>query len=229
MYIRVGFMSLEHKLQAFKQKIAYHEMLSKRLKGSVSLVAVSKMVDIQTIQSALSCGQIIFAESKLQEAQKKWSFLRKEWDIQLRFIGSLQSNKISEIVSFFDVIETVDREKIASLLSIEMEKQKCFLPIYIQVNTGCEKQKSGVMPNETKDFIVLCRQKYRLNVEGLMCIPPVTSNPGPHFCLLSKIAKECEVTKLSMGMTKDYDLAIAFGATSVRIGSGIFGERSYQI
>lgn len=102
-------MSLEHKLQAFKQKIAYHEMLAKRLKGSVSLVAVSKMVDIQTIQSALSCGQIIFAESKLQEAQKKWSFLRKEWDIQLRFIGSLQSNKISEIVSFFDVIETVDR------------------------------------------------------------------------------------------------------------------------
>ncbi|MEG8099088.1 YggS family pyridoxal phosphate-dependent enzyme [Candidatus Liberibacter brunswickensis] len=218
-------MSLESKLQIFKQRIEHNEFISRRPKGSVSLIAVSKMVDIQKIRSALSFGQLIFAENKLQEAKKKWIPLRKEWKVQLRFIGSVQSNKLSDIVSLFDVIETVDREKIANLLSIEMVKQNRFLPVYIQVNTGHEIQKSGIMPSETKDFVVLCRQKYRLNVEGLMCIPPAKVNPEPHFRLLSKIARECEINNLSMGMTKDYALAIALGATSVRIGSGIFGKR----
>ncbi|AKK20140.1 YggS family pyridoxal phosphate-dependent enzyme [Candidatus Liberibacter africanus] len=218
-------MSIENKLHSFKKKIEHHELLAGRAKGSVSLVAVSKMVDSYNIQSALSCGQVIFAENKLQEAKRKWVPLRKEWEVQLRFIGSLQSNKVSDIVSLFDVIETVDREKIASLLSLEMVKQNRFLPVYIQVNTGCEIQKYGINPNEAKDFVVLCRQKYQLNVEGLMCIPPATVNPRSHFSLLSNIARESEITKLSMGMTKDYDLAIACGATSVRIGSGIFGKR----
>ncbi|AHA27528.1 YggS family pyridoxal phosphate-dependent enzyme [Candidatus Liberibacter americanus] len=218
-------MSVKSKLQEFKQKIANNEIIANRPLCSVSLVVVSKMVDSINIQSVLSSGHMIFAENKLQEAKQKWTSLKKDWPVQLRFIGSLQSNKLSEIVSFFDVIETVDREKIARLLSIEMEKQKRNLPIYIQVNTGSETQKSGVMPKDARKFISLCKKKYGLNVEGLMCIPPVNVNPGPHFCLLSKIAKECLIEKLSMGMTKDYDIAIAFGATSVRIGTGIFGER----
>ncbi|ACT57274.1 YggS family pyridoxal phosphate-dependent enzyme [Candidatus Liberibacter asiaticus] len=221
-------MSLGNKLQVFKQKIENSAILAKRPKDSVSLVAVSKMVDSKKIRVALSCGQVIFAENKLQEAKKKWIPLRKEWDVQLRFIGSLQSNKVSEIVSLFDVIETVSREKTASLLSLEMIKQSRFLPVYIQVNTGYEIQKSGIMPNQTKDFVILCRQKYQLNVEGLMCIPPAMGNPKPHFYLLSEIARECKLTKLSMGMTRDFELAIASGATSVRIGSGIFGERPCQ-
>ncbi|MBL0848743.1 MAG: YggS family pyridoxal phosphate-dependent enzyme [Candidatus Liberibacter ctenarytainae] len=218
-------MLLKNQLQVFRQKILTNEVISRRPKGSVSLVAVSKMVDIRTIYSALSYGQTVFAENKLQEAQKKWPSLKKYWSVELRFIGSVQSKKVPEIVSLFDIIETVDREKIAHFLSIEMKKQNRYLPIYIQVNTGNETQKSGVMPKDAERFIVLCQQKYQLRVEGLMCIPPINVNPGPHFCLLSKIAKECGIQKLSMGMTSDYNTAIMFGATSVRIGSGIFGKR----
>ncbi|MBY7649079.1 MAG: YggS family pyridoxal phosphate-dependent enzyme [Candidatus Liberibacter europaeus] len=218
-------MSLENKLQEYRRQIAKSEEAANRPKNSVSLVAVSKMVDSKTIYSALTYGQMIFAENKLQEAKTKWSSLKKDWPVELRFIGSLQSNKVSEIVSIFDVIETVDREKIAYLLSIEMKKQKRYLPIYIQVNTGCEHQKSGVMPKDAKKLVDVCKNQYGLNVEGLMCIPPLKFNPGPHFCLLAKIARECGIKKLSMGMTKDYEIAIAFGATSVRIGTGIFGER----
>ncbi|MBA5723959.1 YggS family pyridoxal phosphate-dependent enzyme [Candidatus Liberibacter sp.] len=218
-------MILKTRLQETRNNILKSEVVAQRSKNSVSLVAVSKMVDVDVIHSALSYGQTIFAENKVKEAQIKWSSLKQNWNVELRFIGSLQSNKVPEVISLFDVIETVCRDKIASLLATEMEKQKRRLSIYIQVNTGNEAQKFGVRPKDTKNFFHLCQEKYGLKVEGLMCIPPIEENPGPHFCLLSNIARDCGLKKLSMGMTKDFGTAIAFGSTSVRIGSGIFGDR----
>ena len=163
----------------------------------------------------------------MQEASNKWPQLRQEHnDIELHLIGPLQSNKTSEAVSLFDVIETVDRDKIAKFLSQEMQQQKRILPCYVQVNIGLESQKAGIAPSDTVNFVKKCQQKYNLNIVGLMCIPPVGENPGPYFALLQKLAKEAGVSKLSMGMSADYETAIMFGATSVRVGSAIFGHRA---
>jgi pyridoxal phosphate enzyme (YggS family) len=146
-------------------------------------------------------------------------------DIELHLIGPLQSNKAKEAVALFDVIETVDREKIAAELAKEMEKQERTLKLYVQVNTGLEEQKAGINPRDAVAFVARCRAVHGLAVEGLMCIPPFDGNPGPHFALLEKLAREAGVEKLSMGMSGDYETAIAFGATSVRVGSAIFGAR----
>ncbi len=194
--------------------------------GSVCLVAVSKTFEAEDIRPVLDAGQRIFGENRVQEAMGKWPQLRTEYPgIELHLIGPLQSNKAKEAVATFDVIHTIDREKIARALKAEMTAQGRDLPCFIQVNTGEEPQKAGIAPKETDDFIRLCREEIGLNVTGLMCIPPVDEAPGPHFALLEKIARRNGLTQLSMGMSSDYEIAVSFGATHVRVGSAIFGGR----
>lgn len=193
----------------------------------VALVVVSKTFGAEEIRPVLEAGQRIFGENRVQEAASKWPGLREEYvDIELHLIGPLQSNKAKEAVALFDVIESVDREKIAATLAAEMTRQDRRLRLYVQVNTGLEEQKAGIDPRETAAFVARCREVHGLEIEGLMCIPPIDENPGPHFALLEKLAQEAGVKKLSMGMSADYETAIRFGATSVRVGSAIFGGRA---
>lgn len=199
-----------------------------RTPGSTTLVAVSKTFPAEDIRPVLDAGQRVFGENRVQEAMGKWPGLRDEYEgIELHLIGPLQSNKAREAVQTFDVIHTIDREKIAGALKAEMDKQDRHLPCFIQVNTGEEPQKAGIAPKETDAFIAFCRDEIGLNVIGLMCIPPVEDAPGPHFALLRKIAERNGLTRLSMGMSSDYETAVSFGATHVRVGSAIFGHRDY--
>jgi hypothetical protein len=192
----------------------------------VTLVAVSKTFAAEDVRPVIEAGQRVFGENRVQEAQGKWPALREAFpDLELHLIGPLQSNKAKEAVALFDVIETVDREKIAAELSKEMTRQGRAPKLYVQVNTGSESQKAGIEPREAVAFVERCREAHGLAIEGLMCIPPADENPGPHFALLEKLAREAGVEKLSMGMSGDYETAIAFGATSVRVGSAIFGSR----
>jgi pyridoxal phosphate enzyme (YggS family) len=213
-------------LAGVKAKIAASERAAGRESGSVTLVAVSKTFDADAVRPVIEVGQRVFGENRVQEAQGKWPTLKAEFpDIELHLIGPLQSNKAREAVALFDAIETVDREKIAAELAKEMAKQGRVLKLYVQVNTGSEPQKAGIEPREAVAFVQRCRDVHKLAIEGLMCIPPADENPGPHFALLEKLAREAGVEKLSMGMSGDYETAIAFGATSVRVGSAIFGGR----
>ncbi|OHV88986.1 YggS family pyridoxal phosphate-dependent enzyme [Mesorhizobium sp. ORS 3428] len=221
--------SAVEQLLEVKTRIAAAEREAKRGPDAVTLVAVSKTFSAGEIQPVLEAGQRIFGENRVQEAQGKWPALREAFpDLELHLIGSLQSNKTKEAVALFDVIETVDREKIAAELAKEMAKQGRSLKLYVEVNTGSEPQKAGIEPREAVAFVKRCREVHGLAIEGLMCIPPADENPGPHFALLEKIAREAGVEKLSMGMSGDYETAIAFGATSVRVGTAIFGGRAYQ-
>lgn len=216
-------------LQKVKHQIAKAAAEAGRSAEDVTLVAVSKTFGGDEIRPTLIAGQRVFGENRVQEAQAKWPQLREEFpDIELHLIGPLQSNKAKEAVALFDVIQTVDREKIAAALAAEMQKQGKRPRLYVQVNTGLEPQKAGIDPREAVAFVKRCREVHGLEIEGLMCIPPVDENPGPHFALLQKLAKEAGVEKLSMGMSGDFETAIAFGATSVRVGSAIFGNRAYQ-
>ncbi|TPJ38114.1 YggS family pyridoxal phosphate-dependent enzyme [Mesorhizobium sp. B2-5-13] len=211
---------------AVKAKIAAAEQEAGREAGAVTLVAVSKTFDALDIQPVIEAGQRVFGENRVQEAQGKWPALKKAFpDIELHLIGPLQSNKAREAVALFDVIETIDRDKIAAELAKEIARQGRAPKLYVQVNTGSEPQKAGIEPREAVAFVKRCREVHGLAVEGLMCIPPADENPGPHFALLEKMAREAGVAKLSMGMSGDYEIAIAFGATSVRVGSAIFGNR----
>ena len=214
-------------LLAIRKAIAKAEAEANRREGSVTLVAVSKTFDAAEIRPVLDAGQRVFGENRVQEAQSKWPGLREDYaGIDLHLIGPLQSNKSEDAVALFDVIETVDREKIAAALAGEMKKQNRFPKLYVQVNTGSEPQKAGIEPKEAVAFVERCRMVHGLAIEGLMCIPPADENPGPRFALLEKIAQEAGVEKLSMGMSGDYETAVGFGATSVRIGSAIFGSRT---
>lgn len=219
-------MEIEARLEDVRQRIASVAEKAGREENSVSLVAVSKTFDAATIQPVIDCGQRVFGENRVQEAQGKWPALKeRNPGIELHLIGPLQSNKAAEAVALFDVIQSVDREKIAKTLADECRKQGRTLRFYVQVNTGLEPQKAGLDPRETVAFVAMCRNELELDVEGLMCIPPADEYPGPHFALLAKLAKECDVQKLSMGMSGDFETAIEFGATSVRVGSAIFGTR----
>ncbi|WP_296099037.1 YggS family pyridoxal phosphate-dependent enzyme [uncultured Agrobacterium sp.] len=219
-------MDIEARLADIKERIATTAERAGRAPGEVTLIAVSKTFDGDAIQPVIDCGQRVFGENRVQEAQGKWPALKdKTPDIELHLIGPLQSNKAADAVALFDVIESIDREKIARVLAEECAKQGRALRFYVQVNTGLEPQKAGLDPRETKAFVDLCRNELKLSVEGLMCIPPADENPGPHFALLAKLAKECGVEKLSMGMSGDFETAIEFGATSVRVGSALFGAR----
>lgn len=220
--------ALLERLETVRQAIAQASREAGRAEDAVALVAVSKTHDAETILPVLEAGQRIFGENKVQEAKAKWPALRERFpDIELRLIGPLQSNKAGEAVALFDVIESVDREKIAKELAKEMAKQGRHPHLYVQVNTGEEDQKAGIAPREAVAFVERCRSEHGLTIEGLMCIPPADEKPGPHFALLEKIAAEAGVEKLSMGMSGDYEIAIGFGATSVRVGSAIFGARDY--
>ncbi|WP_192254974.1 YggS family pyridoxal phosphate-dependent enzyme [Mesorhizobium caraganae] len=211
---------------AVKTRIATAEREAGRDAGSVTLVAVSKTFEADAIRPVIEAGQRVFGENRVQEAQAKWPALKQEFpDIELHLIGPLQSNKAKEAVALADVIETVDREKIAAELAKEIARQGRTPKLYVQVNTGSEPQKAGIEPRDAVAFVAHCRDIHGLAIEGLMCIPPADENPGPHFALLEKLAREAGVAKLSMGMSGDYETAIAFGATSVRVGSAIFGSR----
>ena len=213
-------------LAIVKDRIATAEREAKRRASAVTLVAVTKTFDADVVRSVIEAGQRVFGENRVQEAQGKWPELKAEFpDIELHLIGPLQSNKTKEAVALFDVIETVDREKIAAELAKEIARQGRTPKLYVQVNTGSEPQKAGIEPREAVAFVKRCREEYGLEIDGVMCIPPLEENPGPHFALLAKLAKEAGVEKLSMGMSSDYELAVAFGATSVRVGSAIFGVR----
>lgn len=214
------------RLETVKASIAAAEQEAGRPAGAVTLVAVSKTFDAEAIRPVIEAGQRVFGENRVQEAQSKWPSLRDDFpDLELHLIGPLQSNKAKEAVALFDVIETVDREKIAAELAKEIERQGKAPRLYVQVNTGLEEQKAGIDPREALAFVARCREVHGLAIEGLMAIPPFDENPGPHFALLEKLAREAGVEKLSMGMSGDYEKAIAFGATSVRVGSAIFGTR----
>lgn len=194
--------------------------------ASVVLVAVAKTHPTEQILPALEAGHRTFGENRVQEAATKWPPLRIRYpDVQLHLIGPLQTNKVKEAVALFDVIETVDREKLARALAAEMAKQGKHPDCYIQVNTGEEAQKAGVTPDEVDGFVALCRDELGLPVRGLMCIPPVDEPPAPHFALLAEIAERHDLAVLSMGMSGDYEIAIGLGATHVRVGTAIFGER----
>ncbi|MGX7875616.1 YggS family pyridoxal phosphate-dependent enzyme [Mesorhizobium sp. ORM6] len=211
---------------AVKAKIAAAEHEAARQAGAVTLVAVSKTFDAADISPVIEAGQRVFGENRVQEAQGKWPDLKQAFPgIELHLIGPLQSNKAKDAVALFDVIETVDREKIAAELAKEIVRQGRAPKLYVQVNTGSEPQKAGIEPRDAVAFVTRCRDIHGLAIEGLMCIPPADENPGPHFALLEKLAREAGVKKLSMGMSGDYETAIAFGATSVRVGSAIFGAR----
>jgi pyridoxal phosphate enzyme (YggS family) len=194
-----------------------------RAPQSVQLVAVSKMQPWAAIVPVLDAGQRVFGENRVQEAMSRWE--GQADGLTLHLIGPLQTNKAKEAVGFFDVIETLDRERLAKAVADEIQRQGRAPRLYVQVNTGEEPQKAGVTPAEADAFIARCRGCYGLTVEGLMCIPPAEERAGPHFALLGKIAARNGVGKLSMGMSGDFETAIRFGATSVRVGSAVFGER----
>jgi len=211
---------------------AYHEVVAKiaraakacgRAPEEVTLVAVSKQQPWEAIEPVLAAGQRVFGENRVQEAMQRWEDRRE--GLTLHLIGPLQSNKAREAVAFFEVVESLDREKLARALAEEIQKQGKAPRLYVQVNTGEEPQKAGVIPGEADAFITLCRTTYGLQPEGLMCIPPAQEPPGPHFALLGKIAARNGLAGLSMGMSGDFETAIRFGATSVRVGSAVFGAR----
>ena len=213
-------------LRTVQATIAKAEREARRQPGAVTLVAVSKTFAAEDIRPVIEAGQRVFGENRVQEAQGKWPALKQAFpDIELHLIGPLQSNKAREAVALFDVVETVDREKIAAEIAKEIARQGRAPRLYVQVNTGSEPQNAGIEPREAVAFVERCRAVHGLAVEGLMCIPPADENPGPHFALLEKLGKEAGVEKLSMGMSGDYETAVAFGATSVRVGSAIFGSR----
>jgi len=197
-----------------------------RSAGAVTLVAVSKTNPQIAVRAALAAGQRVFGENRVQEALEKFPALRAEFpELELHLIGPLQTNKVKDAVAHFDVIETVDRPRLAEALAREMERARRRPPCLIEVNTGEEPQKSGIFPAQADEFIVDCRDRLGLPIQGLMCVPPHDEEPSPHFALLREIARRHELPILSMGMSADFETAIRFGATHVRVGTAIFGAR----
>ena len=197
-------------------------------KKDTQLVAVSKGQSFEKITDALKAGQRIFGENRIHEAQEKWPALRKDYpDITLHLIGPLQSNKVKEAVALFDVIQTLDRPKLADALSSQLEGTSRRIACFIQVNTGEEPQKSGIMPRDLGEFLAYCQNKHALDIVGLMCIPPQDESAALHFGLLQKLALRYGLSKLSMGMSGDFETGIRFGATHIRVGTALFGERGY--
>ncbi|MGJ0509890.1 MAG: YggS family pyridoxal phosphate-dependent enzyme [Methylocystis sp.] len=195
---------------------------------SVTLVCVTKTFPAEDVVPLLEAGHRVFGENRVQEAMGKWPGLRARYPgIELHLIGPLQSNKTREAVETFDVIQSVDREKIAQALAEEMSRQGKRPRLFIQINTGAEPQKAGVLPQEADAFIRHCRETFGLQIAGLMCVPPVDEQASPHFALLADIARRNGLSELSMGMSADFELAIQLGATCVRVGSAIMGARDY--
>lgn len=217
--------AIAENFEAVLKKIRKAERAAGREEGAVRLIAASKTQEEDALRAALACGQRLFGENKVQEAQAHWAHMRKSFpDLELHLIGPLQTNKAADAVALFDCIETLDREKLADALAAEMKKQGRDLPCLIQVNTGEEEQKAGIAPKDLPTFLSYCRE-CGLKIAGLMCIPPVDEAPALHFALLKKLAAENGLEQLSMGMSADYEKAVALGATYVRIGTSLFGER----
>jgi pyridoxal phosphate enzyme (YggS family) len=194
--------------------------------ASVRLIAISKTFGVEEIEPVIVAGQRSFGENRVQEAKSKWPELRERHSgLELHLVGPLQTNKVREALALFDAIHSVDRPKLAAELAKEIQKAGRAPQLFVQVNTGAEPQKAGVLPEATDAFIKECRETYSLQITGLMCIPPLDEAPAPHFALTAKIAKRNGLEFLSMGMSADFTSAIAFGATHVRVGSAIFGER----
>lgn len=191
----------------------------------VTLVAVSKNQPDSRVEQILAAGQRVFGENRVQEAEARWSGRRKKYpDLRLHLVGPLQTNKVKDAVALFDMIETVDREKLALALAQEMKKQNRNLPCLVQVNTGGEEQKSGIAPEALGGLLEFC-DGCGLDIQGLMCIPPLDEDPVPHFAMLRELAQKYKLPHLSMGMSGDYEKAISEGATFVRVGTALFGER----
>lgn len=209
-----------------KEKIAAATMNAARDENDVTLVAVSKVHVAETILPVLEAGQRIFGENRVQEAADKWPAMKEKYDgVELHLIGPLQTNKVRQAVHLFDVIETVDRPKLARALSRIFEEENKTCDIYVQVNTGMENQKAGIAPDEVDGFIALCRDELGLAVKGVMCIPPFDEDATEHFKLLKSIADRNNVGIISMGMSGDFEKAIEYGATHVRVGTAVFGKR----
>lgn len=212
---------------AILAKIAGAAKAAGRDPAAVRLVAVSKTQPEDRVRAVLETGQTLFGENRVQEAMARWTPLREgRPNLELRLIGPLQTNKAKEAVAFFDAIDSLDRDKLARALAEEIQKQGRAPELLIQVNTGEEPQKAGVAPKDADAFIARCREDFGLPVKGLMCIPPEGEEPAMHFALLAKIAARNGLKELSMGMSGDFETAIRFGATMVRVGSALFGARA---
>jgi pyridoxal phosphate enzyme (YggS family) len=216
----------DSRLAAVRQEIARACRDAGRATGSVTLVAVSKTFGAEAIEPVIAAGQRVFGENRVQEAKAKWPALRaRHPGIELHLIGPLQSNKAREAVALFDAIHSLDRPSLAEALAKEIARQGRAPLLFVEINTGGEPQKAGVLPEQADAFLKDCRDKYGLKVAGLMCLPPADEPPAPHFALTAKIARRNEMNLLSMGMSADFEAAIALGSTHVRIGTAIFGER----
>ena len=214
------------RLAEVSRHIAEAAQAANRNPADVTLVAVSKTHGADRVRELLDVGHRVFGENRVQEAQGKFPELKAAWpDLELHLIGPLQTNKARDAVELFDIIQSVDREKLATALVKEMDRLGRRPACYIQVNTGEEPQKAGILPKDLDTFVAACRDQYQLPVVGLMCIPPVDEEPALHFALLAKMAARNGLTKLSMGMSADYETAVRLGATHVRVGSALFGAR----
>ena len=218
--------SMTSNLTMIKEKIASAAKKAGRKENDVTLVAVSKVHVAETILPVLEAGQRIFGENRVQEAAEKWPAMKEQYSgVELHLIGPLQTNKARQAVQLFDVIETVDRPKLARTLARIFEEENKRCDVYVQINTGLESQKAGIAPEGADDFIKLCQNELGLNVTGLMCIPPFDKDATDHFKLLKSIADRNNIRIVSMGMSGDFETAIEHGATHVRVGTAVFGKR----
>jgi PLP dependent protein len=218
---------LETPLAKVRDQIARACGEARRDPSAVTLVAISKTFGADAIEPVIAAGHRVFGENRVQEAKAKWPALKqRHGGIELHLVGSLQSNKAKEAVALFDAIHSVDRPSLAEALAKEIARQGRTPTLFVEVNTGAEPQKAGVLPEETDAFLKACRERYGLAVSGLMCLPPAHEPPAPHFALTAKIARRNGLSLLSMGMSADFPLAIELGATHVRVGTAIFGERA---
>ncbi len=218
------------RLAAVRAAIAAAAKVAGRPPGDITLVAVGKTHGAEAIAAALAAGQRVFGENRVQEAAAKFPALKERYpDLKLHLIGPLQTNKVREAVALFDVIETLDRPRLAAALQREMERQGRRPRLLVEVNTGEEPQKAGILPADADAFVATCRDAFGLDIGGLMCIPPEGEEPAPHFALLREIARRNRLPLLSMGMSADFGTAIRFGATHVRIGTAIFGPREQAL
>jgi pyridoxal phosphate enzyme (YggS family) len=217
---------IDSRLSAVRAEIARACKDTGRDPAEVTLIAVAKTFGAEAIEPVIAEGQKIFGENRVQEAKAKWPPLKAKYpDLELHMVGSLQSNKAKEAVALFDAIHSLDRQSLAEALAKEIVKQNRRPLLFVEINTGAEPQKAGVLPQDADAFINRCREEWGLQVDGLMCIPPLDEAPAPHFALTAKIAARNGLKLLSMGMSADFPVAIAMGATHIRVGTAIFGER----
>ena len=222
--------SIAANLEGVRARLRKAALAANRGEQDVSLIAVSKTHGIEAVNEAIAAGQTIFGENRVQEAAAKFPSIKAaNPSVEVHLIGPLQTNKVRDAVALFDAIHTLDRESLAEALAREFRKSQRKPWLLVQVNTGEEPQKAGIAPQDTAAFLERCHNHWNLKIDGLMCIPPVEEEPAMHFALLLKLAREAGLSELSMGMSGDFEAAIAFGATCVRVGSAIFGERSQVV